>query len=59
MWSALGFLIFFLLGFAGGVFVKFGFDYYQNFLIKQQKNIDALYELSAKWQLIEDERKQK
>jgi len=59
MWSALGFLVFFLLGFALGVFVKFGFDYYQNFLINQQKSLDSLYELNAKWQLIEDERKQK
>ena len=51
-------VIIFLGGFAGGLFIKEGFDYYNNYLKRQNETIDNLAKLNAKWELMEEMKKQ-
>lgn len=51
----IGVIIFSLGGFLG-FSIKLGFDYYHDFIIKQEISLENLNKINAKWELIEEER---
>lgn len=49
-------LIIYIIGVISGFFIKTGFDYYKNFITKQEKSIETMNLTIAKWELINEQK---